>query len=265
MFERIDDILGIFDRNMKLRGDEKWDLRKKEDREMVLMVEVRAVELLCEIFNSNEDLCRKVENKVIERCCDFLIDTLPGDEMRYLRFLQIITVHSKSTVTKKRVVQIMMDKLLDRDEHFVLSDLPDEDNKIYFTRLVSLFAYGISTDRTWGEFTQHEDDDTNENDPDKGALITVIVRLQGALNIDWLLDEIEHLHVEGWVDLEASYLRLLNAMYLHHSHLHASVIDNYAMLFKTMERLIRELSKWMSLNHHGPNGYKNNSLINKTF
>ena len=264
MFERIDDILGIFDRNMKLRGDEKWDLTKKEDREMVLMVEVRAVELLCEIFNSNEDLCRKVENKVIERCCDFLIDTLPGDEMRYLRFLQIIIVHSKSTVTKKRVVQIMMDKLLDRDEHFVLSDLPNEDNKIYFTRLVSLFAYGISTDRTWGEFTQHEDDDTNENDPDKGALITVIVRLQGALNIDWLLDEIEHLHVEGWVDLEASYLRLLNAMYLHHSHLHASVIDNYAMLFKTMERLIRELSKWMSLNHHGTNGYKNNSLINKT-
>jgi hypothetical protein len=65
MFERIDDILGIFDRNMKLRGDEKWDLREEEDREMVLMVEVRAVELLCEIFNSNEDLCRKVENKVI--------------------------------------------------------------------------------------------------------------------------------------------------------------------------------------------------------
>ena len=55
-----------------------------------------------------------------------------------------------------------MDKLLDRENHFVLSDAPTEDNRTYFTRLTSLFAYGISTDRTWGEFQQHDDDDFDD-------------------------------------------------------------------------------------------------------
>jgi len=252
----MDDILDLLDRNAKIESDEGWSVENKEDRDLILMIEMRAVELIGEILNGNKELCQRISEKVIRRCCDFLIDILPGDEMRYLRCLQVIVVHSQSNQTKKKCIQIMMDKLLDRENHFVLSDAPTEDNRTYFTRLTSLFAYGISTDRTWGEFQQHDDDDFDENDPDKSTLLSLIVRLQGALNIDWLLEEIEHLHKDNWDDLEGAYLRLLNALYLHHTHLHTSVIENYAKLVRTIERLMKEVSSWMSLQVHGPTGYK---------
>ena len=230
MFEYMPQFFELLNHNRMVQDgvDGKWDILKNqdEDREIVLMLEIRIVELLCEVLNGNGKLCRMVGDELIEKCCEFLIDIIPGYELRYLRCLQIIIVHSQNTNTKKRCIEIMIDKLLDRNNNgglveqqkiFVLAQEPTDDKRLYFTRLISLFAYGISAEKSWGKFAKQDDGNRDQFDSEMNALSTVVVRLQGVLNIEWILDEIDFINSKGgkdqsWRELEASYIQLLNAL-----------------------------------------------------
>ena len=140
-----------------------------------------------------------------------------------------------------------MEDLL-RNKNFVLAQEPT-DAKGFFTRLTVGIA---SCGKSWGKLANQDDGNRDQFDSEMNALSTVVVRLQGVLNIEWILDEIDFINSKGgkdqsWRELEASYIQLLNALYLQHDHLHTSILENYTALFNLIKRLTREVGTWMHL------------------